>query len=338
MSKKLVTKSVKSVKRVKKYFCKICDYSASQKCHYDKHLASKKHKKNVSRNCHETVTKCHEKSVNHFICEKCDKIYKSRNGLWYHQKKCQKTPPSLVTKSSKSSKSAKKEPCLWDLQKEVNGLKDEKIKILEKNNEELKEMVKDLMTHTASMTKYTNNNIQNNTYNNCTNKMTINVFLNEQCKDALNLTDFVENIKVTLEDLEYSKDNGFVNGVTNIIKKQLQDMKPTERPIHCSDKKRLQFYVKDNDKWQKDEDNKKLDETIRDVKLKLPISLTEWEKANPTYKTDPKLMDEWMNIMTGITEGDTGNILKEKLALKRKLANYMELKEAMAQTQAENNI
>ena len=66
-------------------------------------------------------------------------------------------------------------------------------------------------------------------------------FSNEQCKDALNLTDFVENIKVTLEDLEYSKDNGFVNGVTNIIKKQLQDMKPTERPIHCSDKKRLQF-------------------------------------------------------------------------------------------------
>ena len=332
MSKKLVTKSVKSVKRVKKYFCKICDYSASQKCHYDKHLASKKHKKNVSRNCHETVTKCHEKSVNHFICEKCDKIYKSRNGLWYHQKKCQKTPPSLVTKSSKSSKSAKKEPCLWDLQKEVNGLKDEKIKILEKNNEELKEMVKDLMTHTASMTKYTNNNIQNNTYNNCTNKMTINVFLNEQCKDALNLTDWVQNIKVTLEDLEYTKDNGFVDGVTNIITKQLRDLKPTERPIHCSDKKRLQFYVKDNDEWTKDTNNKKLDETLRDVKLKLPKSLTEWEKMNPTYKNDPRLMDEWMNIMAGISEGDTGNILKEKMALKRKIATYIELKEAMAST------
>tara|TARA_B100000902_G_scaffold320127_1_gene312602 strand:- start:5831 stop:6841 length:1011 start_codon:yes stop_codon:yes gene_type:complete len=335
MSKKLVTKSSKSSKSSKKYYCKYCDYVASQKSNYEKHLATKRHNKNVSRNCHETVTKCHEKSVSPFSCEKCGKNYKSRNGLWYHQKKCQKTQPSLVSKSSKSVKSSKTEPGLWDLQNEVNGLKDEKIKILEKNNEELKEMVKDLMTHTASMTKYSNNNIQNNTYNNCTNKMTINVFLNEQCKDALNLTDFVENIKVTLEDLEYSKDNGFVNGVTNIIKKQLQDMKPTERPIHCSDKKRLQFYVKDNDKWQKDEDNKKLDETIRDVKLKLPISLTEWEKANPTYKNDPKLMDEWMNIMTGISEGDTGNILKEKLALKRKLANYMELKEAMAQSQEE---
>ena len=170
-------------------------------------------------------------------------------------------------------------------------------------------------------------------YNNCNNRnMTINVFLNEQCKDALNLTDWVQNIKVTLEDLEYTKDNGFVDGVTNIITKQLRDLKPTERPIHCSDKKRLQFYVKDNDEWTKDTNNKKLDETLRDVKLKLPKSLTEWEKMNPTYKNDPRLMDEWMNIMAGISEGDTGNILKEKMALKRKIATYIELKEAMAST------
>ena len=120
------------------------------------------------------------------------------------------------------------------------------------------------------------------------------------------------------------------NGVNNIKTKQLQDLKPTQRPIHCSDKKRLQFYVKDDDKWEKDVDNKKLDETIHDVKLKLPKSLTEWEKMNPSYKKDPKLMDEWMNIMAGISEGDTGNVLKDKLALKRKIATYIELKEAMA--------
>ena len=73
-----------------------------------------------------------------------------------------------------------------------------------------------------------------------------------------------------------------------------------------------------------------LDETIRDVKLKLPKSLTEWEKMNPSYKKDPKLMDEWMNIMAGISESDTGTVLKDKLALKRKIATYIELKEAMA--------
>jgi len=199
------------------------------------------------------------------------------------------------------------------------------------NNDSMKAMAQSMKSNNKLIEVLSTNTGQT-VYNNCNNQnnMTINVFLNEQCKDALNLTDFVQNIKVTLEDLQYTKDNGFVNGVTNIITKQLQDLKPTQRPIHCSDKKRLQFYVKDDDKWEKDVDNKKLDETIRDVKLKLPKSLTEWEKMNPSYKKDPKLMDEWMNIMAGISEGDTGNVLKDKLALKRKIATYIELKEAMA--------
>ena len=75
--------------------------------------------------------------------------------------------------------------------------------------------------------------------------------MNEQCKNAMNLTDFINQLNVSLEDLQYSKNNGFIEGVTNIFTKQLKDLKPTERPIHCSDKKRLQFYVKDDDKWCK---------------------------------------------------------------------------------------
>ena len=203
---------------------------------------------------------------------------------------------------------------------------------IKSNNDTIFALAKENMKSNNKLVEALSNNTGQTVYNNCNNQnnMTINVFLNEHCKDALNLTDFVQNIKVTLEDLQYTKDNGFVNGVTNIITKQLQDLKPTERPIHCSDKKRLQFYVKDDDKWEKDVDNKKLDETIRDVKLKLPKSLTEWEKMNPSYKKDPKLMDEWMNIMAGISESDTGTVLKDKLALKRKIATYIELKEAMA--------
>ena len=203
---------------------------------------------------------------------------------------------------------------------------------IKSNNDTIFALAKENMKSNNKLVEVLSNNTGQTVYNNCNNQnnMTINVFLNEHCKDALNLTDFVQNIKVTLEDLQYTKDNGFVNGVTNIITKQLQDLKPTQRPIHCSDKKRLQFYVKDDDKWEKDVDNKKLDDAVRDVKLKLPKSLTEWEKMNPSYKKDPKLMDEWMNIMAGITEGDIGNTLKEKLALKRKIATYIELKEAMA--------
>ena len=115
--------------------------------------------------------------------------------------------------------------------------------------------------------------------------MTINVFLNEQCKDALNLTDWVQNIKVTLEDLEYTKDNGFIRWSHKYYNKTTKRFK-TNRKTNSLVVIRngLQFYIKDDDEWTKDVNNKKLDETLRDVKLKLPKTLTEWEKMNPTYK------------------------------------------------------
>ena len=106
-------------------------------------------------------------------------------------------------------------------------------------------------------------------YQNCNNKkMTINVFLNEQCKDAMNLTDFVENVRVSLQDLNYTKKNGYIDGISNIFVKHLQDMKPTERPIHCSDKKRMQFYVKDANVWEKDKSHEKIDKSIPSDKSK----------------------------------------------------------------------
>ena len=107
---------------------------------------------------------------------------------------------------------------------------------LKQQNETIELLKKSIDTNSKMMPKIGNNN--NNT-------ISINVFLNEQCKDAMNLTDFIENLQISLEDLNYSKDNGFVEGVSHIFAKQLQDLKPTERPIHCSDRKRLQFYVKD---------------------------------------------------------------------------------------------
>ena len=169
-------------------------------------------------------------------------------------------------------------------------------------------------------------NVYNN--NNSTN-MTINLFLNENCKNAMNLTDFVDNLKITLEDLEFTKNNGYIEGVTNIFAKQLQDLAPTERPIHCSDKKRLQFYVKDDDKWKKDQNNEKIDETLTNIKLKQTMKIGDWEKLHPNYREDAQLLDEWQNMLAGITENTEGNILKQKLALKRKIASYIELKEAM---------
>jgi hypothetical protein len=298
-----------------------------------------------------------------FFCA-CGKNYQFKSGLCKHKKK-RMTPKCVnLKKGTTLSVNLKKGTTLSVNLKKGTTLSEnsssekekvknkEKIKMLEGELTEIKSVLKDFIvastnnnnTQSNMITQYVKNMdkltstlenrnimVDNKTVNITNNQnVTINVFLNEQCKDAINLTDWIENIKVTLEDLQYTKDNGFVNGVTNIINKQLQDLKPTERPIHCSDKKRLHFYVKDNDEWIKDVDNKKIDSTITHIKLKQSKSMMSWEELHPTYKKDPKLLDEWCSILAGITEGDTGNALKEKVQLKRKLASYIEIKEAMA--------
>ena len=335
-----------------RFYCKKCDYSTSKKSSWKKHLKTRKHNTKVAEKpdiIYQNIQKLPKNKK--FKCDFCQKSYSHRPALYRHRKQC----VEYLSHKKKQYQS------IIEFLKEEKEEEEKEVESLKSEITEIKSIMKDMILSqkdiigSQKVVTETQKDIMNSqidrdkaiiklaetkaittsqtVYNNCNNRnMTINVFLNEQCKDALNLTDWVQNIKVTLEDLEYTKDNGFVDGVTNIITKQLRDLKPTERPIHCSDKKRLQFYVKDNDEWTKDTNNKKLDETLRDVKLKLPKSLTEWEKMNPTYKNDPRLMDEWMNIMAGISEGDTGNILKEKMALKRKIATYIELKEAMAST------
>ena len=206
------------------------------------------------------------------------------------------------------------------------------IEIKDENPDELKEIFKMFMKSQTEFNKKIANEITKpqTIYNDChNNKMTINLFLNENCKDAMNLTDFVENLKITLEDLEFTKHHGYIEGMTNVFAKQLQDLKPTERPIHCSDIKRLQFYVKEDDKWEKDKNNEKIDDTLRNIKLKQTLKIGDWEKLHPNYREDPELLDEWQNMLAGITENMEGNVLKQKLALKRKIASYIELKDAM---------
>ena len=333
MSKIWNPKSSKSSKSSKKYYCRFCHYTASQKSNYEKHLASKKHQKRSVQNSDQMVSKVTDLETLGFFCKYCDKKYKTKSGMYRHIKKCKLKYMVSSKSSEKVVKSSNSMDEIDDPYLEIANLKeenlklkveikDEKIKSLEKQVEYEKQIAKTCME--VAKTNATTNN-----FNNCGNQnISIKLFLNENCKDALNLTDFVKNIQVTLEDLAYTKDNGFVDGVTNIIKKQLEDLKPTERPIHCSDAKRLKFYVKDNDKWEKDENNEKIDNTIRDVKLKQTKTMTEWENQNPTYKDDSKLMDEWMDILDNVSEGPD-NPKKAKTALKKKIASCTEIKDAM---------
>ena len=168
-------------------------------------------------------------------------------------------------------------------------------KVLQQNNKLMSKLVE--LSKEKTVINYQN-------YQNCNNKkMTINVFLNEQCKNAMNLTDFVENVKVSLADLKYTTQHGYIKGISNIFVKNLKNLDPTERPIHCSDKKRLQFYVKDENKWEKDRNHEKIDKSIQNIAIKQIKQVKEWERNHPNYLKDDKLLIEWHTMIQQIMGG-----------------------------------
>lgn len=217
-----------------------------------------------------------------FSCEFCGKNYKYNSGLSRHKKKCQKAKNIFAAKSCKK---------------------------LQSQNQLLKTVEKLIEQNTELSKRVGNNN---------NNKMTINLFLNEKCKDAMNLTDFVDNIKVSLDDIQYTKEHGYVKGISNIFVKHLTDMNVTERPIHCSDKKRMQFYIKDENEWSKDKTHNKINETIKHISQQQIKQIKCWEEAHPNYLKDEALLTEWhkmiYNMMGGSTQDDiktnTENIKK----------------------------
>ena len=296
-------------KKNKKFYCDICDYYTSNKKDFSKHVKTLKHRNKQNGNLKVPIVD--------FKCIYCDKVYKYKSGLSRHRKKCKIITDENVEMGEISYHLSPNE----EVQKNPNedsGMSNAILKLVE-SNQKLVEQNTEMMKCMKEQSIVTQNNTTNN--------ISINFFLNEQCKNAMNLTDFINQLQVSLEDLQYSKNNGFIEGVTNIFTKQLQDLKPTERPIHCSDKKRLQFYVKDNDTWQKDENNTKIDETIYNIKMAQTKKLTEWEKLHPDYMQDPTLSQEWGDILNSCTEGVEPVKTKEKL--KRNIASKIQIKEAL---------
>jgi hypothetical protein len=298
-------------KNKQKFYCKICDYGCSKKSSFNKHLATAKHKNGIS------VQKNGIKKLPLiFECIYCKKKYKHKSGKYRHQKICKKRPSQLVKLATKlantnhykfncecgnvykhaSSLSKHRKYCdcfhdVVDAEEEecdiipTNNVEKLLVNILQENKE-LKEQMKSLKM--GNIYNTTNNNNQ---------KYTINMYLNDKCKNAMSLKDFCENIKLSLEDLEFTSHHGFVEGVSNIFLKNLNDMEITERPIHCSDQKRLQFYVKKEDKWEKDKQNTEIDKSIQNISNKQIGTLVEWTNANPGYENNPVKMEEYFKIV-----------------------------------------
>ncbi len=261
----VVNDSKKSPKVAQKLYCYCCDYNTSKKSDYAKHLATDKHKNN--ENGSKMVVNGSEKSpkVAHFTCE-CGKIYKYDTGYYRHKKNCfgTKTDVNFDEPSDK-----------------------ELIMMLIKQNTQLIQQNAELVKNgTHITTNHTNSH--NKTFN-------LQLFLNETCKDAMNIMDFVESIKLQLCDLENVGKVGFVEGISNIILKNLNLLDETKRPVHCTDTKREVMYVKDEDKWEKEDENKeRMRQMINKVKQKNTKLLKEFRTKYPGCdKSDSKLSGKY---------------------------------------------
>ena len=289
-------------KSSKKFYCKKCDYSSNRESQWRRHLSTTKHKMDNMDNTVDNI----KSTKRSFECI-CGKVYKYNSGLSKHKKKCllnMKEPPLPTVVETATTSSSK------------SGLSVEVLNKLVEQNNTLMEKVIELSKDRQVIN-----------YQNCGNKkMTINVFLNQECKNAMNLADFVENVKVSLEDLNYTKEHGYIKGISNIFVKHLKDLDPKERPIHCSDKKRLQFYVKEENKWEKDKANAKIDKTIEDITVKQIKRIKEWERKHPDYLQNEKLLQEWHRMIQQIT-GSGEEVQKEQI--KKSLGTTIEIKDAM---------
>jgi hypothetical protein len=271
------------------FYCKYCDYGTCKKSNYDIHITTSKHTMVTNGyNKGQKQAKNKPDDSTHICC--CGKQYQYRQGLWRHQKKCNET---LTGKT------------LTD----ENPTDKQLIVMLIKENSELRKEqsnIKELILEIAKNGSITNNNHINN---NCMNNNTFNLqfFLNETCKNAMNITDFVDSINLQLADLIHLGEVGYVEGISKIIVKNLNALDETERPVHCTDKKRETMYIKDANEWTKEDDNKtKLIKVIRSISNKNIKLLPQFREKYPEYKnSSSKISDTYDKMVVEAMVSDT---------------------------------
>ena len=279
------------------FVCTHCDYSTSRQSQFDRHVLTAKHQA-LTKCQHLSTKKVPKSSAGEYVCE-CGKVYKERSGLWRHKKKC----PGSKTVSEMPDKEL--------VIMLINDNKELRNMLVEQTREHLRE--KDDIKH--MMMEVLKNGVQNHTTTitntNCLNNhQTFNLqfFLNETCKHAMNINEFVETIQVQLSDLERFGEIGYVANLSNIITNNLKALDVTERPVHCTDKKREVIYIKDEDKWEKEDDNKtRLRKAIKKIASKNYRLLPEYREKHPGCQYAESQFSDKYNKMVVEAMGGIGN-------------------------------
>ena len=243
------------------YCCEKCDYITVRKSSYDKHLLTSKHKMEMSGN------KVANKVATAFECATCSKVYQTSSGLWKHTQICDVAKPDI-------------EPTEKELMMTLIKQNAEQ----SKQNAELHAKIIELCKNGITNNTITNSNNNNKTFN-------LQFFLNETCKDAMNLKDFIDSVVLQLSDIDNIGEVGFIKGMANLIISKLNLLGETKRPIHCTDLKREVMYVKDENKWKKDEGKEKMNELIKKMEKKLgPLMIAFSNNHKKEYRTDSEII------------------------------------------------
>jgi hypothetical protein len=254
------------------HYCEQCDYRCFKKFNWERHILTAKHRQvtQVTKRAKNEQKRALDHNQTRYYCEDCQKSYVSRNGLWKHKQTCK-----------------------------FNMTTDKDIVLmLIKENSELKNM----------MMKVIENGTHNTTHTNSHNKaFNLNFFLNETCKDAMNITDFINSIKLNLDDLENTGKRGYIEGISNIIVKNLNNLEQHMRPLHCSDLKREVLYIKENNKWEKELEEKPiLTKAIKMVANENIKQIQNWIAKNPNCTdSDSRQNNTFLKIVSNSMNGST---------------------------------
>ena len=266
----------KTYKKSPRFFCENCDFKCYMKCDWDKHILRPKHLKLTKSTVLEQ-----KKLKKTYFCNNCDKSYKTSSGLWKHNQLCSET---------------KAEPVDKDL-----------IMLLIKENSEMKNMMMEVIKNGTHNTNNTNNINTTNNHNNTNNTFNLQFFLNDTCKDAINMSEFIDSIELQIQDLEETGRLGYVDGISKVVIRKLNALNEHDRPIHCSDSKREIIYIKDDECWSKDNENKdKIKTMIKQVAYKNIKQIPEWVKNHPNcYESDSVHNDKYLKIVSNSMSGST---------------------------------
>jgi hypothetical protein len=331
-------KQILSKKQAKYYSCEQCYYITCRKSNFDNHIKSIKHKNNADNNfiAYSTTPDnaiLSNNSTKQYQCENCLKPFSDRAGLWRHKKKCSNSEKNdTINENYTTSQNS----ILIDTQNIPKACelfdKDLIIMLIKQNSELIKENshlsreTSDLKTIMMKVLENGAYNVNSNNTNNSHNKtFNLQFFLNETCKDAMNISEFIENIKIDVSDLENMGRVGYVEGMSNILIKNLNVLDVTRRPIHCTDKKREILYIKDNNIWEKDDEQKnKLHKTIKRVSHKNIKFLPAYREKYPGCEfAISRFSDNYNKMIIEVMGGPGDNDTEKEDRIIQKIAKYI---------------